>query len=304
MRVTLTLNQEIRDYVLGRDCKGTYEGSLSLLGAFQDRGHDVRVVHPNHFGVVNGMPISGESYNFDGERFMPVEKDRVLYGDVFFLYGLGEDLEDVSMTTRFIDLLPSVERTYGNVINSPESTRFDLKSEQRKLNLPWIPSFDVKNSGDLVDLLENGERIIAKPNVGYLGQGIVYLEGKDSIGKIKEGKIGEYIFERFVPSTFERRYAFLDGDFIFARKLLKSGQPGREEIRGAKLISGDEDEREIARRAMEMTGMFFGCLDFRGEYALEINGSGTGVNRHRFDRTLIYDISRDVVKAVEKKAGK
>ena len=84
--------------------------------------------------------------------------------------------------------------------------------------------------------------------------------------------------------------------------MFKQGEPGRERCTNVDLMEGIPREIEIARKVIEKTGMFYGAVDFRGQYVLEINGSGTGVAPPTTaNETDSYNLSDPIVQAVERK---
>jgi glutathione synthase/RimK-type ligase-like ATP-grasp enzyme len=194
-----------------------------------------------------------------------------------------------------------MEQQVGCLLNDAGSTVYKSKPKQKELPLPFIPGFDVSSREDVVRLLEDGERMIAKPNIGCCSIGIVYLGGPESASDIPEN-VSDYLFERFIPSRTERRYIFLDGNTVMCREIEKIGSPGKE-TRGSVTILNERPEEDIVKKAIDMTGMFFGSVDFRQGHLLEINGSGTSTVYNRNGHQA-YNISPSLVKAVERKARK
>jgi glutathione synthase/RimK-type ligase-like ATP-grasp enzyme len=302
MNVTISLSEEARTLYYP-DAKGQGMGYMSsrfLADAFVKRGHDLEVAHPSDIhrdklGILSATKI----YGFKDGRFYLNRRDAVLSGDVFFVYSLDEE-RGHDASKRFIDSLFQIEKQFNLVINSAESTSYEYKPKQKKLALPWIPGFDVQTPRELSDLVASGEKIIAKPRIGACGQGVVFLERIEDLQKI--GKIEQFLFERYVPANEERRYIFLDNQCIIRRRIKKEGAPGREICTNVDLIEGNERELNIARQIVLSLGMFYAAVDFRGEYLLEINGSGTGVAPPTVaDEIDSYNLSDPIVQAVERK---
>ncbi len=303
MDVFLSLSSEARSVYKGdlmEEGLG-YMSSRFLASTFASKGHNLRVVHPGDVYDRNGEIFSKSTYSFKNNIFRLEEKDLPLYGDVFFVYGLGEETTP-EISKGFLDLLYPLEKQVKLMLNSAEATSYEFKPKQKTLDLPWIYDFNVSSRKDLVDLLREGEKIIAKPNIGAAGQGITSLLVPDDVIKIPEENLGNYLFERFVPASEERRYIFLDNRFILGRKTLKKGPPGEEEVVGIDLMEGYANEIEIARNALGKTGMFFCAIDFRGDNLLEINGSGTGIAPPTVKNEMdSYNLSSPIVRAVERK---
>ncbi|MEX0920311.1 MAG: hypothetical protein WDZ69_01880 [Candidatus Pacearchaeota archaeon] len=301
MKVYLGLSEEARNLYKGNLMEegSGYMSSRFLASAFVRRGHDLRVVHPSDLFEKGGNIFTRHTYSFRDDLFRPEEKNSIISGDVFFVYSLDEERPDSSQ--RYLDFLYPLEKQVNLMLNSAESTSYEHKPKQKTLNLPWIPDFDVRNEKDLTDLLDYGERIIAKPKIGSAGNGIHFLEDIADVSLVKNNLQG-HLYERFVPANEERRYIFLDNQFIIGRRTLKEGAPGKEEVVGIDLMEGDSREIDIARGVVNSLDMFFCSIDFRDNYLLEINGSGTGiapptVNKNRDS----YNLSSPVVQAVERK---
>lgn len=304
MKVFLSLSDEAR---LSKDpnAKGPgmgYMGSRFLAEAFFKRGHDLNIVHPTQIFESGEGLCCREIYSINQDGFYLKSTEEPIIGDVFFVYSLDEERGSEASKT-FMNRLYQIESQLGVVLNSSESTSYEDKSKQKTLNLPWIPEFKVKDRKELSDLVASGKKIIAKPRVGACGLGIRYLDSGDSVQNMSD--IENYLFEEFVPANEERRYIFLDGECIIRRRLGKEGFPGKERANNVKLFEGVKEELDIARRSIELTGMFYGAVDFRGPYVLEINGSGTGIAPPTVNNEIdCYNLSDPIVQAVERKVEK
>ncbi|GEM_PF-6002550 len=301
MRVVISVNEEVSDYLEGGNGV-SYESSLTLYQHFVDRGHEVYIVHPTETTIFEDKISFRRLLSIGDRKLSVISEDFEMDADVFLVRGLGEDSPDPDSSMSFIYALPLIERQVGVMLNDAESTSYEYKPKQKSLGLPFIPSFDVDVRDDIRQLLESGERIIAKPNIGFYGVGIEYLEGPEALSSFA-GDTGGYSFERFMPEMVERRYIFLDGRLIVRRMMEREGPPGKERPGHMETLpSGEAEEERTAMRAMEMTGMFYGCVDFRQGHVLEINGSGTSTICAQNGK-LLYDIGPSVVKAVEAKAA-
>ena len=305
MDVTLSLNEEARTFYEEDRLKPGYFGSLALSRAFVGRGHNLSIVHPDHIYTSGNDVYARNVFSFHPSRgFTRKDTNARLSGDVFFVYGLGEDKNNPVVSKSFLDLLYPLEDQFTYMLNSAESSSYEFKPKQKKLDLPWIPTFAINSTSDLSDLLFTGEKIIAKPSIGYAGRGVLYLESLADLGKIPEREISSYVYEKFVPSQEERRYIFLDNQLIIRRRTGKQGKPGKEYASSVDLMEGVAHEIEIARRAINEVGMFYGTVDFREQYLLEINGSGAGVIPPSVQgQNDPYNLSGIVVQAVERLLG-
>jgi len=302
MRVLLSLNEDFSRYLKGDKTVPSYDSSRSLYKEFEKRGHDVYLVHPTQiFG--NDKKYFENLFRIDGSKLESVKKNWKVDGDVFFVRSLGEDAsEDKSL--EFMSGLYDIEKQVGIMLNDAKSTSYEYKPKQKSLDLPFIPGFDVRNEYDLETLLVQGKQIIAKPNIGFYGMGIIYLENMNNVDLIPNESIAKYSYELFMPEKIEKRYIFLDGEIIVKRIMEKFGEPGKEKF-GRRYFntSPDKLEMDIVHEAMDMTGMFYGCVDFRQGHILEINGSGTGTTSENGDY-IFYDINSEIVDKVEEKFNK
>jgi len=300
MQVGLSINSDVGETLTDQNL--WYPATATLVDEFIQRGHDLVLVHPED--LRNG------GRGLWSERILRKEGDKVVVHDggyikpdLFFIRSLGENTPNPSATAeRFLESLAYLERQGVLVCNSSISSGYEDKVSQKKLDLPFIPGFDVSRLEELSDLLlEERNGIIAKPIVGFRARGVLYLRDQGDIAKHfqTDGELGNYLFERFIPDKEERRYIFLDGDIIVSRVMQREGNPG-EEVFGKRTFNENADPREVrlVYEAIEQTGMFYGCVDFRGPYILEINGSGTA--NLSLDRgTFLYDLAPQIVKKLE-----
>jgi hypothetical protein len=279
-KVIISLNEESRKFSRGEPCKGSYESSIALLKNLERDDIKIFVAHPNELYKSGNSVRANALYKLDNEnKIIKCQGNNELNGNLFFTYGLGEDIENENFGIKYIsEILPSMENQFELLLNTPKSTWFEIKSNQKKLSFPWIPEFKIKSTKDLEELVSEGEEIIAKPSFGYMGIGVFYINNKNSVEKFPQHLIPTYIFEKFVKSDEERRYAYLNGDLILMRSMVKKGNPGNEISSSVKILNnGIEIEKKISSELINKTEMFFGSVDFRGPYVLELNGSGTGL---------------------------
>ena len=299
MNIAMSVDQKIR-----MD-NSKYLGSMALIESFERRSHNLSLIHPDEIYTKSGDIYVKKIFGFKDEKFYQKGEDARITGDAFLVYGLGEDAKNPDMSKRFIDSLAQLENQYEHVLNNAVATSYEFKSFQSGLDLPWIPRFNIKSQKDLKDLIDSGEKIIAKPTIGCAGNGILYYGSITDLDKINESKLSDYVFEKYIEASEERRYIFLDRNLIVRRRIEKSGDPGKEEVTLVDLMEGDSNEIKIARSAIDKMDMFYGAVDFRGDYLLEVNGSGTGVISVNTENSKgPYDLSSVVVQAIERKVGK
>lgn len=289
-----------------------FVGSRLLCEAFINRGHNLRAINPADVFYRGKKVFSRNSFGYlkENDSFYKREEDFPLEGDIFFVYGLGEDPNNMEVSKRFMQSLFVIENQYPVVLNSAETTSYEDKEKQNSYllnnNFPVIPSYRICSRNDLEEVILEGEKIIAKPKLGFLGKGVLYFDNSDNLPE--DFDFNEYVFQRFVPANEERRYLFLDGSLILQRSVGRKGPPGNEVYDGVTLIEGPNEEREMAREIIKNLDIFYGAVDFRGHprsYILEINGSGTGVAPPD-DGNLrdCYNIAGPIVKATERKLEK
>ncbi len=305
MKVTISLNQEARTFHQENPKKEGYFGSIFLARAFVNRGHEVRIVHPNDVTKKNRLVLAKRVFRFSDKNGFSLEaENKLIESDVFFVYGLGEDRNDQDIPKRFMELLYILENQCHYVINSAESTSYESKDKQKTLALPWTPGFDIKTKKDLEDLVKSRERVIAKPKIGFLGRGVCYMENPSETDQIPDSDLSCFVFERFIPADEERRYIFIDDNLVISRRISRRGFPGKEKYTSVDLFEGNPHEIKLAREIISHIGMFYGAVDFRGDYLLEVNGSGTGVAPPTIQGQVdAYNLAWPIVQAVERKVN-
>ena len=304
MDITLSLSREAINLYKNKGIGGTGDIDARFLAdSFVNRGHNLKIVDPSEI-IESKEEVYANKIVYCRKKeglLCDEKKNQILSGDVFFVYNIGEQ-RSLDISKNFLNSLYPLERQYSHVLNDAESTSYEFKPKQKTLNLPWIPDFEVNSKSDLVSLVKSEGNIIAKPSVGAMGQGIVFLNTLEEVNAVCKKGVSNYFFEKFVPANEERRYIFLDNQFILGRRTGKAGLPGKERVSSIDFMEGNKKELEIAREAVSKTGMFFCTVDFRGDYLLEINGSGTGMMPPKVEnkQTDIYDLSGPVVMAVER----
>jgi len=300
MKVCLSINSDVGGTLTSENL--WYPATATLVEEFIQRGHDLTLVHPEELKKREGKVWAERVLTKRGERLVEGE-GRYIRPDVFFIRSLGENTSNPEITTkRLLETLSPLENEGIAVYNSVAATKYEDKALQKGLNLPFIPGYDISSLDELTRLIEREERgVIAKPIIGFRARGVVYLKSKEDITRTFESdeNVKSYLFEEFIPDREERRYIFIDGKIVIKRVMQREGEPGNE-IFGRRTFNPNPDLKElkVVHQAIEQTGMFYGCVDFRGAHVLEINGSGTAnlsLDRGRF----LYDLAPQIVSGLE-----
>ena len=307
MKITFTIDSELREKLDGVTGNPLFWDTYRLIKEASKRGHEVRAVQSEDAVVGNGF--SQEFYLDKGIE----ASNGFTTPDVLFIRGYGMRV-DKNCFNNLVDTVKSIESKIPLVINSGETTAFSRKDKQKTLPLPFIPSHRINNVSDIKNLLnKHKEGLILKPDYGLQSIGVGYVGSeKDLENLLEQGVISEqtllndYSAEKFIVDKREIRYIHLFGDMIGSRIADKTGEPGKEEL-GTRYLNTNPNEKhlEIVRRAIDLTGSKFGCVDFRGDNILEINGSGT----QTFYRTGVgggkefLDFTSDILDSVERKYG-
>lgn len=310
MKVVMSINADIKEFFCGDLLTSVYGRTCELYSHFVNHGHDVSFVCPSEVIGFDGAVFQKE-YKLEDSEIVCVGSNIAPEGDVFFMRGFGQDAESVDVTKRFFDSMGKMERRFNLMVNSPHAVWYDLKNYQKKLDAPFIPSPKIRNISDLEASLNAGERIVAKPNSGLLGNGLLFLDdAKDARKHLGDSDFREYSFEYGVYGD-ETRYVFLNGDPVVRRILRKPHVFGVQETIRRDIVDIEENPREleVAKKMIREIGAFYGCVDFKGQgpngspQVLEYNGSGTDQRSLDMSGEIQYDFGDRIVKEVEKKVG-
>jgi glutathione synthase/RimK-type ligase-like ATP-grasp enzyme len=303
MKLLLTINREFHNFMLGKNTLGEYLSSTNLIREAESRGHEVYVVPPTEFRE-EGSDLVASHYKLTESKGLDFKFEAPPNADVCLVRSLGEDATDQTVATNFT--LNYLSRMNGvrKMVNSSSSTAYEHKPTQKTLDLPFIEGYPIRSTSNLTELLNDGIKLIAKPVVGQRGAGVEYLDKIADATLIPEDKLEGYCFEKFVPDRLERRYFFLDGEVFLSRDVHKTGPPGREDY-GKRSINTqwDPQELDVVNSAIEQTEMDYGCVDFRGGYVLEINGSGTGTHGKDNQGNDIYNFAPKLIDHLESRAS-
>lgn len=311
MKITFTANKSFTQFLQGLNSEISFTEDAYLLALFASKGHEVTYVHPSEIISHNNevyfsseWKLSGASplYSRDVSGVQPVQvgKNVSPSADVVFVRGLGED-EDASFQKKrtFFKSLFSLENQVNLMLNSARTTHFEIKEEQKKLDLPFIPYWRVNSKADVKDLLDYEKDLIFKPDIGFMGRGVQYISSGNSLDFLTDEMLKYASFEKVIPEQKEIRYIVMDGDILLVREAKRTGDLGAEQNSSISLIPNNDVKREeIVKSAIQKTGLFYGSVDFRGDnHLLEINGSGTSIGVSYG----LYNLGPTLVTAVEKK---
>jgi hypothetical protein len=285
----------------GRDHWDTH----SLISEADSRGHDVAVVDSTD--TSEGRFSKEISFNIGRliERPFGIPDALMIRG-----YGM---LDGRNYFDSLVESVRGLEGEIPVVLNSSHATEYSRKDRQKGLDLPFIPSYRISGEGDVRRLIsDHNEGIILKPLCGLQGNGVEYVRTQGDFDKLVEGGldlgslVDNYLVEEFVSDPREVRHVFLYGDHVGSRVALKTGEPARE-ILGHRYLETNPDpaQLKIARDAIEITGINYGCVDFRGGYVLEINGSGAQTfYRPKVGGGKVFlDLAPRIIDGIEKKVS-
>ncbi|MFH1972734.1 MAG: hypothetical protein ABIJ18_04635 [archaeon] len=303
MDVCVSINSNVGDSFTKNNYY--YGSSSQLADEFLNRGHNLTIVHPQDLIMLpGGLHTKKFLKKVDGELI--ATRGGYVRPEVFFIRSLGENSEDPRKAAHnLLSRLSYLEEQGILVLNSTESTQYEDKVTQKNIQAPFIPNFSIESIGELEALVrDEKEGIIAKPIVSFRRIGVVYLSSSEDVKAYfkSDDKVRDYVFERFIPDQLERRFIFLNGEIIATREVRLKGLPGKEVSDVVDCCMDlTSSDKKIVQSVIEQTGMFYGCVDFRGDYVLEINGSGTGTLCTSFDGLREYALENQIVKAVEEK---
>lgn len=308
MEVTISVNEEAIPYIERNSEQSRFRSTVNLVNEFDKKGHDLTIIHPRQVYSVDELVYTPYQYKFKNGSLIKKENEEMISGDVFYVNHVAEDSMNPRLISNFLNSLYLIEKQVGIMLNDAASNSYRSKEKQRTLPIPWIKSYSVNSKEELEDLIVKEEKIIGKPKIGSRSIGVHYFDGLTSLIDFDPLLINNYVFEKYMPEQVEKRYIFLDGKVIMNRVMEKVGSPAKEKG-GEKMINPNPDykELEIAKTVADMTGMFFGSVDFRQEKVMEINSSSTSVTSggapqlNGYSGNLLYNLKSEVVDAIEKK---
>lgn len=156
-------------------------------------------------------------YSYWNENIEVYTYDDRIYGDETF----GKKFNELFNTVD-----SKLQRAYKgkklSFVNPPQSIQIDrdkkkTKSLFKRQAIPTPPLHKIETEEDIIDLLEKGHRLYAKPRFGAMGKGITYLtKGRWRTNYLyKRGKI--------VSRNFDYGWGFVDvtGKLDFLKELIK-----------------------------------------------------------------------------------
>ncbi len=318
-RVTMSIDRRLEPYFKGK-VNGDYEYILGKYKEFENRGHDMRVVFSDDV-VDPKRGIFGGIHRLDDGKFKQVGRNCVPEGDIFFMQGYGQDTvrgtRDLSKPKDFLRAIQMLSKNHRLMVNPPEVNWYSLKNVQKKVlrpYLPYMPSVEPENRKDLERILRSGQRVVAKPQIGERGEGIVFLDSPEQVSGYFDSceRLGDYCFEGFVPASKEIRYFILDGRIHNrVRVNCMEGGYGSERVSEVYIDEPrDRNQVDVVERFLDSPPgrkIIYGSVDFRGPNVLEFNGSGAGSlygirGKEGSYTEVILNINPDIVDAVERRA--
>lgn len=308
MKVVISINSSFKNYVFNDEKKLPicYFTAINLIPAFQKRGHDIVLVHPEDVSPMNEVPFE-KLYEFKNNFFKEVDPTNYVNPDLFYVMELGENLNSVE-SKKFVKGLNELENKVKLMLNSARATQYELKDVQKTLDAPFIPSYDIKTNEDLISAVQKSEKgIIAKPIIGLQGYGVTYITQKNVYEFTKKQNISDYVYEQYISANYELRVLFIDSKILFARKKFVDGKPANDSVMGYEFVNLSKYHKDITNSIIKSTGMFAGSVDFRDKYVQEINGSGIGLVVKKRENgvvkkdEILYDLTNFMVEKMEEK---
>ncbi|MFP4195802.1 MAG: hypothetical protein ACLFSN_03500 [Candidatus Woesearchaeota archaeon] len=309
MKITFTSNKSMTDFINRKNGEVSFSEDIYLYNLFSRRGHEVTYIHPGDIKADDSGVYFASEWKLNGGEnqftrdISSVSTEQINENsrpdaDVVFIRGLGEDESSKFQNERtFFNHLFNLENQVSLMLNSARTTYFELKPEQKKLDLPFIESWRVDSRDELYDLIKEENGVVLKPDIGFMARGVEYLSPDRSLESISEEVIRNSSFERVNSSKQEDRYIVMAGKPLFAQEFLRSGDVGKEKTIDTYFVPFEKQKLDVVYDAIDQTGLFYGAIDFKGDHLLEINGSGTGLG------TIygLYNLASTICKSVEDK---
>jgi len=320
MQVGVTVNDSILDNI------GNWQSTIGLLKRLSDSGYQVTVIHPSEVYLDGIRPIAKRiftpEFSMEGDQILLnlnlYQENTTPNADLLFIRGLDERFDGVPSNPHQFDFYRALrDQSYiQNFLNHPESEEMSMKTQFPKLSGPIIPSFLINSPSELESVLKQEEKLVVKQDNTFRGLGVDILSWDDfqtNPEKFKEyfSNPSRYLFQTFIDSYHEKRLIFLGGELLWALEArrwkpweLASLPRGTVRTKGRGHIPYEPTQKElnIAHSMVDQVGFEFGCVDFLGEYVVEINGSGTSTAINLADGSA-SDLGDRIVYYIGKKYG-
>lgn len=185
------------------------------------------------------------------------------------------------------------------MINLPSAEECTLKTWMCQIDrkkYKTIQTFPHQSENGLRKLLRQQEQLVAKPDWGGAGTGVVLLSSNDdvdrflgAIGKEKDTDLTDYCYQEFQAGD-EKRLWCTGGKPVAARVIKNRPLPWEKEKRRSTIrqYKPTADEIATATALCKRARLEVGSIDFIGDSVNEINGCGTTFMQHK-DWDVIVD---------------
>jgi len=295
----VVLNNSIESFL--DDNSGNMAGSQRLLNSFNSAGWDVAVVYPeNVFKDENNNIRFKKAAIYDSwsSKLKLVNPEKYYGSDFLWARQVGENLGDEVLSKNFCDIIDTANEEYSYLLNPKGSTKYFLKSVQESLNLPFPDQYKINDADDLVNLVNEGFQLIAKPSVGWKSANVKIINNNKSLNEFLslEHPIDKYVFQEFLPlvdgAPNELRINWIGDDHFLREKIYNVDSKGYDMLVGYRFHNSDSitaAQKEILDSAKEQTGMHMGSVDLRnGSHVIELNNAGIGLSIALEEKNYYY----------------
>ena len=179
----------------------------------------------------------------------------------------------------------------GALINSPDAEMKTLKNWLVQLDpdtSPVMPTYSFTSIHGVHAFLKEQGQIVAKPNWGGGGEGVLKISDQQSLKKFerdlascRDRELPDYSFQPYSPGP-EKRFWFAGGQFAGARIIWDRDEPwekrrNRMRVQSYDATFADEFAADLAaaQQLQALSGLSIGAVDFIGRRINDINGCGT-----------------------------
>lgn len=320
-KVYITLNQKIFDWLRDKRThpEKNFKSTVGILNSFNEIiGDDyLRLLTPSEiFDPRSKRPANIYKLNRDSYSIEPVGETfetpiLVMIDENGFLPNFS--MQEIERQHRFYRDMMSQGRI-GHMINTPDSKETNDKKLLPELFGNYNPpeQFNFSKPDQLIDLVNAVGSVVVKHRFGSDGENfyITTLENVSYVNSVIASRMGEFVYQPFVPIDAESRLVVIDGEVVGSRIFEDRYKPGEDpnsRIRKNIRRSYTPSEQEIidTLNVTSLSKLEIGCVDWiyvNGERKiLEINDAGTAMNTYNSKTNeLIYDLSDNFIHAVKK----
>ncbi|MEI7604519.1 MAG: RimK family alpha-L-glutamate ligase [bacterium] len=259
--------------------KAGYENK-KLHQAAKELGHQCTIVNINDVVIeVGGLDKKTENGAFvNGENL--TSYDLIIFRFIFSAKKRAMALSKLLRYSGVKVMDNNLEQVGYNIDKIRDSILFHVN------NIPYPKSINVLDEDDFTDSCnEMGYPVIVKHTGSGKGQGVYKFDDigdvEDFIEKIEEKgkKLQTYLIQEFVPYVMDIRVLVISGNVVGAmQRIPKEGEFKANFSRGGsvKMIEIDDETRELARKAAEVTratnaGVDVLVAENGTKYILEVN---------------------------------